>query len=264
MAQSRGQDAHDDPPLFRTRVSAAIAPMHSEPLVASQQVSQQLAGHDLDVMDEEGDWLRCRGADGYEGWIHMGFLCPRSGPLESSNGARVSLGCLTERNDGTQRSLPLRAILQRDERVLSGEALDPVRLTNRFPLYGGAIAQSAHDLFRGTSYIWGGVTPWGADCSGLVQATYALHGKVLPRDAWQQAELGRPIEGDFSKLLAGDLLFFSDRPDERVTHVGIALGGGKMVHLALGRGGYAVETLEGRDPYTAKLRERYLFARRML
>jgi hypothetical protein len=264
MAQPHGQHGSDDPPLFRTRVSAAIAPMHSEPLVASQQVSQQLAGHDLDVMDEEGDWFRCRGADEYEGWIHGGFLFSRASQLESSNGFRVSLGCVTERNDGSQRALPLRAILQRDERVLSGEALDPVRLTNSFPLYGGAIAQSAHDLFRGTSYIWGGVTPWGADCSGLVQATYALHGKTLPRDAWQQAELGRRVEGEFASLIAGDLLFFTDRSDKRVTHVGISLGGGKMVHLALGRGGYAVETLDSRDPYTMKLRERYLFARRML
>ncbi|HEY6220207.1 MAG TPA: C40 family peptidase [Gemmatimonadaceae bacterium] len=256
--------AADDAPLFRTRVATPLAPMHSEPQVTSQQVSQQLGGHDVDVMDEEGDWLRCRGVDEYEGWIHVGFLERRGERLDAASALRVSLGCTTERPDGRRRSLPLRALLRRDERLLSGDALDPVRVTNTFPLYGGAIAQSAHDLFRGTSYVWGGVTPWGADCSGFTQAIYALHGRILPRDAWQQAELGRPIEGGFSALLAGDLLFFSDRPDKRVTHVGVALGSGKMVHLALGRGGYAVETLDAGDSYTTRLRERYLFARRML
>ena len=55
----------DDPPLFRARIAAPIAPMHEEPRVASQQVSQQLAGHDVDAMDMEGDWIRARGADGY-------------------------------------------------------------------------------------------------------------------------------------------------------------------------------------------------------
>jgi hypothetical protein len=263
MATPDDPDSHDDLPLYRTRVSATIAPMHSEPLVTSQQVSQQLAGHDVEVVDEEGDWRRCRGDDGYEGWVHVGFLEARDAVLDPASALRVSIGCIVER-DGVQRPLPLRALLRRDERVVTGEALDQVRLTSRFPLYGGAVAQSAHDFFRGTSYIWGGVTPWGADCSGLVQAAYALHGRMLPRDAWQQAELGRPIDGDFAIMLAGDLLFFSDRPDKRVTHVGVALGASKMVHLALGRGGYAIESLKAGDAYTAKLRERYLFAKRLL
>jgi gamma-D-glutamyl-L-lysine dipeptidyl-peptidase len=113
--------------------------------------------------------------------------------------------------------------------------------------------------------LWGGVTPWGADCSGLVQSTFALHGLEMPRDAWQQAELGEDAGRDVGELRAADLLFFSDRPDKRITHVGIALGDRRMVHLALGRGGYGVENLSDRaDPYVAKLRERFLFARRVV
>jgi hypothetical protein len=254
----------DDRPLFRTRVAAAIAPMHSEPLVASQQVSQQLSGHDVDVMDTDGDWVSARGEDGYEGWIHTGFLQRPDTPPDQSTSRRMSLVCTTEGAGGARRSLPLRAFLRGDERIVAGEAVDVAHLTSRFPLNGSAIAASAHDLFPGTSYVWGGVTPWGADCSGLVQSVYALHGRVLPRDAWQQAELGKPIGGDFGALVPGDLLFFSDRPDKRVTHVGVSLGSGRMVHLALGRGGYAIETLSSSEPYVAKLRERFLFARRLL
>jgi hypothetical protein len=53
--------------------------------------------------------------------------------------------------------------------------------------------------------------------------------------------------------------------DGHVTHVAIALGNQRLVHLALGRGGYAVENLmDERDPYVAKLRERFVKARRVL
>jgi cell wall-associated NlpC family hydrolase len=97
-----------------------------------------------------------------------------------------------------------------------------------------------------------------------VSSSYALHGRVLPRDAWQQAELGTRVEGDFSALQAGDLLFFTDRADKRITHVGIAQGPNEMVHLALGRGGYAHEDLRSDESYVAKLRERFLFAKRLL
>ena len=62
-----------------------------------------------------------------------------------------------------------------------------------------------------------------------------------------------------------DLLFFSDRCDRRVTHVGIALGPAVMVHLALGRGGYAIETLEDpNDRYVARLRASFHTARRVV
>src|SRR5438067_11707052 len=159
------QSAADDPPLFRARIAASLAPMHSEPLVASQQVSQQLAGHDVDAMDVDGDWVLGRGEDGYDGWIHTGFLEPRGTPLDGVGARRLSLGCEAERGGGERRTLPLRAFLRSDERIIHGEALDLTAATKRFPLSPDAIAASAHDLFRGTSYIWGGVTPWGADCS---------------------------------------------------------------------------------------------------
>jgi cell wall-associated NlpC family hydrolase len=95
-----------------------------------------------------------------------------------------------------------------------------------------------------------------------VQTSFALHGVQLPRDAWQQAENGRDAGSDVGELAAGDVLYFSDREDRRITHVGISLGERRMVHLALGRGGYAVELLsDRRDPYVQHLRERFVCAR---
>jgi hypothetical protein len=209
----------------------------------------------------EGDWIRARGADGYEGWIHTGFL---ERPPESEGARLISLGCVTESEGQSTRTLPLRSILRPDERVLDGDAVSMTEIRKLYPLEPAAIAASARELFRGTSYVWGGVTPWGADCSGLIQSSFALHGKILPRDAWQQAELGARVEGDFDALKAGDLLFFTDRPDRKITHVAIAQGPNEMVHLALGRGGYRREDLRSNEGYVAKLRERFLFAKRLI
>ncbi|HXT14494.1 MAG TPA: SH3 domain-containing C40 family peptidase [Gemmatimonadaceae bacterium] len=257
----------DAPILFEATVRTPVAPMHSEPRIASMMISQQLAGHRVDVLDEEGDWVRARGADGYDGWMHTGFLAraPRNTTRQSRQATRISLGCTTYTASGDRRALPLRALLAPDESVKSGDVVEAVRAAERFPLDPIAITRSAQELFAGTSYLWGGVTPWGADCSGLVQSVYALHGMQLPRDAWQQAELGTDAGRDIGELKPADLLFFSDRPDQRITHVGIALGERRMVHLALGRGGFCVERLDNRaDAYVDRLRERFLFARRFL
>ena len=58
---------------------------------------------------------------------------------------------------------------------------------------------------------------------------------------------------------SGDLLFFSDRDDRRITHVGIATGNGGMIHSALARGGIAVE-----PELSAKLKEQGVGIRRAL
>jgi cell wall-associated NlpC family hydrolase len=155
-------------------------------------------------------------------------------------------------------------VLTPGDDVESGEAIRAIDLPSRFPIDAAAIGRSAVELFVGTSYQWGGVTPWGADCSGLVQSVFALHGLSLPRDAWQQARIGRDAGRDILAAHPADLLFYSDRPDAHVTHVAIALGDCRIVHLALGRGGYAIERLDGADTYIAKLKSRFLFARSVL
>ena len=58
--------------------------------------------------------------------------------------------------------------------------------------------------------------------------------------------------------------WLTDRDDRRVTHVGIATGDGRMAHLALGRGGWALDRLDdASDAYVATLMGRFLFARRV-
>ena len=134
-----------------------------------------------------------------------------------------------------------------------------------FPRAAAAITASAQRFFEGTSYLWGGVTPWGADCSGIVQSIFSLHGVQLRRDAWMQAGQGSAGADDPRDACAADLLFFSDRVDRHITHVAISLGDRRLVHLALGRGGYAIESLDDTaDPYVQKLLDRFVTSRRIL
>jgi cell wall-associated NlpC family hydrolase len=252
---------HDETP--RATVRTPVAPVFAEPRVASAQISQLVAGRRLELLEERDDWYRVRGPDEYEGWVHRGYL--ERGADYHAKLDRVSLGCVTVDPAGARRAMPLGALLEPGERIESGEAVDVAVRQARFPTDASAITRSARDYFEGTSSLWGGITPWGADCSGLVQSVYSLHGVQLRRDAWQQAQQGEPGPDDLLDASPGDLLFFSDRVDGHITHVAIALGSRRLVHLALGRGGYAVEQLDDEgDPYVRKLRERYVHSRRVI
>jgi gamma-D-glutamyl-L-lysine dipeptidyl-peptidase len=289
-------------PAVFALVRTPIAPLQKEPMVSGAQLTQALFGHPLLVVETDGDWHRLRGvADGYEGWTHRGYVrlvevpevadadvvAPyeaRTFPVGGDGAERdgepgaalaafggdgvalpsLSLGC-TVIAGARRLRLPLGALVASSQSVLGGELIPLGERGVQFPRDGDAIVRSASRWFEGTPYQWGGITPWGADCSGLVQTIYGLHGVELPRDAWQQALVGAPLDPDPAALLAGDLVFFSDREDAWVTHVAISTGDGRIAHLALGRGGWAVDDLaEPEDEYCERLRGRLIGARRVL
>jgi gamma-D-glutamyl-L-lysine dipeptidyl-peptidase len=245
----------------RAVVRSPVAPLFDEPRISSVQISQLLAGHPVELLEERDGWCCVQGADRYEGWMHRGYLHAVG---DANAHTRLSLGCVVTRG-GLRRALPLGAYLAHEDQVVSGETIDVDDQPHHFPRDAAAITRTARRFFEGTSYQWGGVTPWGADCSGLVQTTFGLHGVQLPRDAWQQASAGVPGEDDPLAAREGDLLFFSDREDGHITHVAISLGGRAIVHLALGRGGFGVERLDDlEDPYVASLVQRFAWARRVI
>jgi cell wall-associated NlpC family hydrolase len=258
--------------VSRVTVRATIAPLLADARPSAPQVSQLLRGHPADVLERIKTWLRIRGADGYEGWCHEGYLTApvavtsTTPPLRSawSDERRMSLGSTVRRDDGTSIALPLGALLDATEVVTAGLAMNARGRSRYFARDAQLLTRRALDLFAGTPYQWGGVTPWGADCSGFVQTMFALHGIRLPRDAWQQAERGSGITGGIATLQPADLLFFSDRDDLKITHVAISLGGATVVHCALGNGGYGVDTVGGQTPVAQVLQQTFRFAKRIL
>jgi cell wall-associated NlpC family hydrolase len=96
--------------------------------------------------------------------------------------------------------------------------------------------------------VWGGSTPSGFDCSGLVQYVYERLGIDLPRTSREQYHAGAFIPANRLDLLQpGDLVFFGyDGDPERVHHVGMYVGDGNFIH-APGTGDHVVvASLTGR------------------
>jgi gamma-D-glutamyl-L-lysine dipeptidyl-peptidase len=251
-------------------VRAAVAPLHAEPRASSEQVSQSVEGHLATILEVRDGWRRVRLGDGYEGWMHEGYLHSRALSAEEVSAwkstARYSLGCIVvDAATDMERALPLGARIAANSRIVAGGVLDAEEIRRRHAPSGIEICASAARWFWSTSYQWGGITPWGADCSGMVQTVFGMHGMALPRDARQQAELGKALELGMDAWRPGDLLFFSDRADGRITHVAIVAPSHTLMHVAIGRGGFAVEHIdETTDPYTVALMGRLRGARRLL
>ncbi|HJR18001.1 MAG TPA: NlpC/P60 family protein [Gemmatimonadales bacterium] len=251
---------------------AAIAPLLAEPKVRSEQVSQLVLGETAAITDRSGEWRRvCTHADDYDGWINSGYLCEvddaladewRSRASGWSEGATIRIGV-------AQQRLPLRARVAFDGvavslpdgrrgRVTTGSVrtMSEVRAAAR----GKAPERWALEQFEGSPYQWGGVTPWGVDCSGLVQTTFAARGVALPRDSAQQVFHGAGISIEAMK--PGDLLFFSGESSSGITHVAFVGEADTLVHSTLACGGMLVEPwLPGTR--AGALRQRLVAVRRL-
>jgi gamma-D-glutamyl-L-lysine dipeptidyl-peptidase len=254
-------------------IRSAIAPVLAQPSLRAEQVSQLVLGETGQVEVHAGEWRRIKGDhDGYPGWVHAGYLVeadPVAVDRWRRDAAGWSLGATL--GIGTQRlRLPLRARVALDGggkvRLPDGRQADLIAGEVRPVGEATALARAttperwALEHFQGAPYEWGGVTPWGVDCSGLVQTAFAVRGQPLPRDAALQLDHGTVVSPEAPK--PGDLLFFRGESGDRVTHVAFAAEADTLIHSTVACGGVVVESwLPGTR--AAALREKLVAVRRL-
>ncbi|HET8529468.1 MAG TPA: C40 family peptidase [Gaiellaceae bacterium] len=192
--------------------------------------TQALYGQIVTVLAVRGGWAQVAVRDepdpqnpkGYPGWLPVRQLAPAyddSGPavvVRARTGA-VRVGGRTIRlSYGTRLPVLAGRRVRTPDGVgtISGAAA-PLPPTN-----ASIIAQGKR--FLGVHYLWGGLSSWGFDCSGLIWDLYRAHGLTIPRDADPQLHHGTPVAR--SALEPGDLLFFGS--GGYADHVSIYLGNG--------------------------------------
>jgi cell wall-associated NlpC family hydrolase len=94
------------------------------------------------------------------------------------------------------------------------------------PTQAAQIAVNTALAQLGKPYVWGGAGPNSYDCSGLMQRAYSAAGIALPHSSSMQSKMGTPVAK--ANLQPGDLVFFYSP----VSHVGMYIGNGQMVHAA--------------------------------
>ncbi len=107
----------------------------------------------------------------------------------------------------------------------------------------GSSIVAAAKSFRGLRYLWGGVSAWGFDCSGLVWDVFRAHGVTLARDTGPQSRSGRRVWT--AALRPGDLVFYGSP----ATHVAIVAGRSTMIESP--DSAHSVRVVPLRRGYTA-------------
>lgn len=264
-------------------VIAPVADLFTRPDETSPVEDQVLLGERVEILEETAGFARVRARDGEIAWMPERAL--RRGPADAPRrwaevtSARAHV--YGEPSFTARRPLlsaPLGARLAAEEEF-SSDGHDWVRVT--LPDGRGAFVARADvavrapgegppagtpsdwialgTRFLGAPYTWGGTTPDGFDCSGLVYRILERHGVLVKRNSsaqcFREPRL-RPVS--FADLRPGDLLFFGT--DEKIDHEALWLGDGKVLQASA----YGVPSTQI-TPFeeSPRLKERFRYARRL-
>ena len=196
-------------------------------------VTQILFGEKAEVLETKKNWIKIKADfDGYEGWADqkqfLEITEEEFNTLQNDKFASESFNLAVE-ND-MPLTLPMAANLcnLNEGKITFGNK--EIEYLGEF--HEGKFTKSdipnLVSMYLNTPYLWGGKSVFGIDCSGFVQQVYKFCGVKLPRDAYQQAEIGEALSF-VEEAEPGDLAFF-DNPEGRIIHVGIILDENKIIH----------------------------------
>ena len=122
-----------------------------------------------------------------------------------------------------------------------------------FEKSGNALVDTAKK-YLGTPYVWGGASPKGFDCSGLMQYTFSQNGISIPRTAREQFKAGSRVSAE--DLRPGDLVFFkgSGGSVDSPGHVGMYVGDGQYIQAPKSGDVVKISNLSGRKDYVGARR----------
>lgn len=218
----------------------SVVPCRKEPASTSEMVTQLLFGEHYTVQEDKEDWLKIVTAyDQYECWISTKQHTPISEAqfkllnLQTPVLNQELVQVITNRQNQMVFPITIGA-------TLPGYLNQECKIDTTVFSFEGQVSKGekklAQDLvntsylFLNAPYLWGGKSPFGIDCSGFTQLVYKLNGYKLPRDAYQQVELGYALSF-VEEAEAGDLAFF-DNEEGRIVHVGMILNNQQIIHAS--------------------------------
>lgn len=272
-------------------LNLSVANLRVSPDFSSEMTTQGLLGMPVRVLQHDG-WYRIQTPDNYIAWVHRVGVCPvTKEELHAWNEAEkvvvtAHYGFVYSRPDVS--SQPVSDVVAGNRLKWEGAKGAFYRVTYPDGRAGyisksismpekkwraalkqdaAAILRTAHTLM-GVPYLWAGTSSKGMDCSGFVRTVLFMHDIIIPRDASQQAYVGRhvDIDPDFGNLQPGDLIFFGRKATahrkERVVHVGIYIGNKRFIHS---QGDVRISSLDPADELFDEFNlGRLLFASRVI